>query len=511
VITEDEVMRVLERADPVRLGDATPPVDAAGYLDALRTRSTTVALIDIEPPPPVRPPRRHRRLTITAAIAAAAVVAILGGALVLAARDDPSEPQIPASPTTVAQQPAAAEATARGFVEAWSAFDADRTMASLTDDALAAQWGTEEELRLSLAFLDAVRSKTLNIDCEQRGESAAGILVRCTYDNHVLRSDGLGLGPYSGNYWDLTVRDGQIVLAMQGFDGTDEFSAQLWEPFRRWVTAAYPHHVADMYDGSGWRISEESIRRWEWHVREYITSGAAYAEAGFIGLPPEGATPSTPERGALVDEYHVAQGAYRFAGRARLYADGRLIWRMYLPPGGWSSSTGWLEQRLTPAGVELVRSHATVDEKSPVRLHEWLPASAWDDQQARAFVPVSYAVCLGVVDPNATPESPPMPDPPLEELLDLLPAPAADLLRGREAVPHLPDVEPGPRPCPGLTTEDARLLDTALSDAGFEQDEQTNAYLLEYHVDYPGQVGTRLRIDFEPVFPDGTMDCSACG
>ncbi len=50
MITEDEVMRLLERVDRVRDRRAAPTADAADYLDALRTRSTTVTLIDTDSP-----------------------------------------------------------------------------------------------------------------------------------------------------------------------------------------------------------------------------------------------------------------------------------------------------------------------------------------------------------------------------------------------------------------------------------------------------------------------------
>ena len=88
-MTEDEVMRLLERADPARGVTPDPAVDAAGYLDALRTRNTTVTLIDTEPDRP-EPEHRHRWPIIT--VVAAAVVAIVVGGLVLAPRDPRLEP-----------------------------------------------------------------------------------------------------------------------------------------------------------------------------------------------------------------------------------------------------------------------------------------------------------------------------------------------------------------------------------------------------------------------------------
>ena len=46
---------------------------------------------------------------------------------------------------------------------------------------------------------------------------------------------------------------------------------------------------------------------------------------GFIGLPPEGATPSAPERGELVLRYFGRRYAHWY--QVWVYADGRLIWQ----------------------------------------------------------------------------------------------------------------------------------------------------------------------------------------
>jgi hypothetical protein len=290
VITEDEATRLLKRADPARVDDSVPFVDAAGYLAALRTRSTTVTLINTEPTPP-QP--NHRRLAITAA-AAAAVVVIIVGALVLAARDDTTDPQIPAGPsTTLDPDPSAAgaEEIARGFLDAYVAFDADRGITYLTDDAVAEAFDSAEALRLELAFFEAQPYKQMILDCEQQDETAAGISVRCPFDFHAIRSDEIGLGPYGDNYWDLTVRDGKIVSAENTLAVmTNGFSQEMWEPFARWVSDEYPEDAAVMYsDGSHGQaqISEESMRLWEQRSREYVqavlTGREAYpAEVGAI-------------------------------------------------------------------------------------------------------------------------------------------------------------------------------------------------------------------------------------
>jgi hypothetical protein len=83
---------------------------------------------------------------------------------------------------------------------------------------------------------------------------------------------------------------------------------------------------------------------------------------GFVGLPPEGATPSAPESGELVASLwsHIRLDPVWGTGELFLYADGRVIWTRRdgrsLGEGANEHSTGFLEQRLTPEGIELVRS-----------------------------------------------------------------------------------------------------------------------------------------------------------
>ncbi len=95
MITDDDVMRLFERADPARRDDNAPAADAAGCIATLRTRSSNVTLIDTEPTMPG--PKTGHRWPIIAA--AAAVAAILVGALVLVARDDDPSDQVPAATT----------------------------------------------------------------------------------------------------------------------------------------------------------------------------------------------------------------------------------------------------------------------------------------------------------------------------------------------------------------------------------------------------------------------------
>ena len=126
-----------------------------------------------------------------------------------------------------------------------------------------------------------------------------------------------------------------------------------------------------------------------------------------------------------------------------MYDDGRLIWTRD------PAFTGWIEQRLTPEGVELLSSGAVPLGGQFENPGAELLATAWEDRTFRAYVPSSYAACLygGFEPPYRT--------------LDILPAWAQDLLR------------PTDRPvngigCQEVTTEDARALVDVLSDARFE-------------------------------------------
>ena len=292
---------------------------------------------------------------------------------------------------------------------------------------------------------------------------------------------------------------------------------------------------------------------------------------GFIGLPPEGVEPSTPERGEL---------AVGLGGRStidggplndlRLYADGRLIWRKegYFPHGANSSTTGYLEQRLTPEGIERMRSEilatglfvrdlslksssfgliwgwarvrrdddrlvrvdwsypgccnefpaadATPEqERGLAQLNQllrhpgaWLPASAWEDMRFSAYVPSRFAVCYG---PNwrGTKSANPIPE---SRILALLPRSAGDVLRTKERVDH-PDAASGvwtDAPeihCSVVSTDEARVLAGSFDRAGYERDRQ---WVLEYGFNARAPLN-RVGIVFEPIFPDGEWGCSGCG
>jgi hypothetical protein len=136
-------------------------------------------------------------------------------------------------------------------------------------------------------------------------------------------------------------------------------------------------------------------------------------DRGFIGLPPVGATPSAPESGELVLQWYGNSASHAwpewrggdvrpYAG-AWVYADGRMIWwrDRQVPEGANELTTGYLEQRLTPEGVELLRSEVVGLLDHSRALLETVPPD--DDPYPRApvglylFVPRDYGSHWGSV------------------------------------------------------------------------------------------------------------------
>ncbi|MGZ8582531.1 MAG: TolB family protein [Actinomycetota bacterium] len=190
------------------------------------------------------------------------------------------------------------------------------------------------------------------------------------------------------------------------------------------------------------------------------------ARVGFVDLPLDGATPSTPESGELVlSFYGSAEGIPR--SKVFVYTDGRLIWQQEadLPsvrtsarPASSnnasrpraSSCCGPRSPRPEVFGDELdLATHGPLDatpgsalERLVPRLTDpasWLPASAWVDREINAYVPSRSEVC-GYGRTQR-----------IERILSQLPVPASGLRAGG---------------CSDVTTEEARRLAEALIDAG---------------------------------------------
>ena len=285
-------------------------------------------------------------------------------------------------------------------------------------------------------------------------------------------------------------------------------------------------------------------------------------DRGFIGLPPRGATPSAPESGELVASFiYRSVTLNEELRRVWVYADGRVIWyrgEENVALGGNPLEQGFLERRLTPEGVELVRSEllatglfdddrvivvrgkgngfflgyaeardgdrlvrvswlndynmtpqtqdegttATVDQVNALRridylaadLDAWLPASAWEARKTRAYVASRYVFCSDS-DPTLLPET------------------VQALLHGYEFVWKASLwIQQG---CAVVPTDAARAIDRALAAAGLEAGDgpgkNTGRYRQVYRL--PGVESSSLvgYVFFEPMLPHGEWVCTPCG
>jgi hypothetical protein len=234
---------------------------------------------------------RQRFILLTTAAAAVLVV----GGLALAGCSDGSASKATSESTSVAAsstraapaKPASATDVARSFVEAYGAFDADQALTYLTEDALATgaggagiSWGTRDGFRLDVALSEAQGLRQMVTGCDKQGVSAAGTAVRCDFDLlHAFRSEEIGRGPFTDNYWDLVVRDGKITSAVSIWAYLKNgFSAEMWAPFKAWVASTHPLDVQVMYLGGTAAVTEESIALWEQRLWEWVESVKASSQ-----------------------------------------------------------------------------------------------------------------------------------------------------------------------------------------------------------------------------------------
>jgi hypothetical protein len=273
----------------------------------------------------------------------------------------------------------------------------------------------------------------------------------------------------------------------------------------------------------------------------------------FVGLPPEGVTPSTPETGELVLAFG---GRVRSLGldfhRVWVFADGRLIWKLNLDGvtdspafGGIEPTTAVIEQRLTREGVDLLRTEVVSsptrlveptgteprsnlpgvlwgwlqvrdgeriveldwsDARLPARLANpaaWLPSRAWEDRRIGAYVPSRYAVCLQHVVPEGSTWLAPT------DIWDRLPEPTRTLIRSRAIEDPIPDWnEQDPRCLYQVSTDDARAITEAFEDAGLHR-EPGSPLTYTIPIGLPSRTGEGL-VQLLVVLPNGEVVCH-CG
>jgi hypothetical protein len=277
------------------------------------------------------------------------------------------------------------------------------------------------------------------------------------------------------------------------------------------------------------------------------TAAASDPEPRFVyaAMPPFTAEPSAPDTGELVAAvtWRTDDEAW-MNGAMYLYADGRLISISGVDDATLGS--GWTERRLTPEGVELVRSEilssglfdpgretpsplGTFGNSIVVRdgdrllypqwvgdvpdsflevvahvrdLNAWLPEHAWEQREQEQWDPAHYGVCFrretGTVDS------------PLEETaatISALDPGVADVTADARhwQPPHVLSTEPGPdcydvKPAAahGLARGFERALDDPLLTAVSRGEDG-------YEFEAAPPLSALIHISFVPLLPDGEL------
>ncbi|HKY48107.1 MAG TPA: hypothetical protein VJQ79_09040, partial [Acidimicrobiia bacterium] len=329
-MTLDQIDQMVRQANPVPDLTVLEPVDASVLVlnQQRRTDMQTHDRVEVDQDQD----QSKRGLLVGIAAAAAIVVGVLVWVRPMVA-------PVAAAPVEVAT----------AFVEAYAAFDADKAVSYLTDSAVAEFGGFDgdlEDLPLGLRQGQAAGFQWLFDTCEVSGSSPSGALVRCAYAYHGIRSDEIGLGPYTGSWFDITVLDGKIVSVSDQIQySSNGFSSEMWEPFASWVAETYPDDVAVMYKDSSQAvpsITEESNQLWELRTREYV--GVAQQRA--VGLVT-----------AFIDAY----SAFDVDAAAALLAADADVSRLEAGVEGWHLGNRWLEA----VGFKVVLDSCAIQTDSP--------------------------------------------------------------------------------------------------------------------------------------------------
>jgi hypothetical protein len=214
---------------------------------------------------------RNRKVGVFVLAAAIAVVAMV---FILRADDGTDSTTVGTDATSTPQQ------IATSFAEAYGAFDADRAITYLADDAdisglmlgPADVEGTETLVRLNLAMLDATGFVQLLGPCEEINRGSPASVVRCPFDFFIADSDygGQSSAPFTGASYDLSVEGGKITHASVDWAGP---LAGLWKDFTDWVSQNHPDDLSSMFADDTYatiRLNERSGSLWRVNLYRYV-------------------------------------------------------------------------------------------------------------------------------------------------------------------------------------------------------------------------------------------------
>jgi hypothetical protein len=214
--------------------------------------------------------RRDRRVLVGAVVATAAVTALAFWAATRGDDRAETQPAVPISPEQVATE----------YVDALSAYDLPRAESYLSAEPDLSLWGgTPVGLggwRAAQGWNKAVGFEMDPGPCKEDATvDATTTIVVCPYVFDAFGSQDLGLGPYRGSSYRITVEDDLVVAASDQFAyATNGYSGEVWEPFLAWVTKHYPQDVDVMYTDGGetQATTDRSNTLWHQHLIQYVAA-----------------------------------------------------------------------------------------------------------------------------------------------------------------------------------------------------------------------------------------------
>jgi len=200
------------------------------------------------------------------AVAAAAVVVAAIGGWTLGRLEDDGDVR-PVGPSTELSD---AE-IAQGFVEAYADGDVLRAASYLAPGQYEPHSGWEAVIERNLAW-----GLTFLFDpCEVTAETPFGSAVRCPFDLHVMHSDAVGEGPFTGNTFTVFVKDGAVTEADDQMPWETNGQGEYVDSVYAWVQRHYP----EQWDFMSLDESDVPQTQWSRWLRMWERALDAYLEA----------------------------------------------------------------------------------------------------------------------------------------------------------------------------------------------------------------------------------------
>lgn len=219
----------------------------------------------------------HRGRRPWTGLAIAAAVVLIAGLVWWQNTGDPDAVPDPVEPVVELN---ASEQIAHDFVTAFFAYDRDLVASHLAEDArltIGMRLGQDGWVTYN-HFLESTFNQGIIEQCYQTQElTPDGARVGCLFDSHAYGSDQLDRGPYSDNFFDVTIKDNQVVDAwITWADSRNGFEEGMLQPIMTWLETTHPEDAAVM---AAWEKPEstpaeveESLTLWRERIAEYVAA-----------------------------------------------------------------------------------------------------------------------------------------------------------------------------------------------------------------------------------------------